>query len=184
VGQIKHLQNQFKVQLDRNTKIVTTLSQAWSALNLAEPVDNPRESERVASRRRDVLRRLEMVAEWIPSNRHVAIFRGRLHVLLKEIDKALEVLDKTLSKRVEEKLNNDEDHADLLFNKACYLNSKAKSPSMGKGDAEFLRTEAWETITESIRIKPENYKEATTDEDLDGLTDGKTRQWEAFKPRS
>jgi hypothetical protein len=181
--EIATLQETLKVNLDRNTKIVTTLSQTWSVLSLPEPPkEDSKEIERIIARRRDVLEELNKIAEWLPTNRHVAIFQGRLHVCLGDLDNAIKVLDTVLERReLDKELRKDADQADLLYNKACYINRKANLEK-DKGNTtaeEVLRQHSWKVITESIKLKIANLQEAINDRDLNGLANP-SRRWETL----
>jgi len=170
---VADLATTFKGDIDSIVHLVGVLAHACAVLAQA-PSGNPKENERTDQERRQVLRSLEAMGEWAPTNRIIGIFRGRLHVQLGDHDAAIKALDEVLTKRNQLGKNSPEDDSALLYNKACYLNNKANN---AKGEAsEKLHAEAWETLKAAIRLWPQNLAEAQQDPDLEDVT-GPTRKW-------
>jgi len=172
--QVKALESEFKGSVHNSIMLATALARTCALLSQPKS-GNPKEEENTNQERRDTIEKLkEIQTNWAPTNRTIIVFIGRLYRQLGDLNSAIQAIDKVLTKRAdkgENKGQHAQDHSDILFNKACYLNLEAS-----KTESVALREEAWRTISESVRIWPPNLDEAKKDEDLDGLTND-VRVW-------
>lgn len=177
-NQVKALQSEFKGSVHNSITLATALARTC-ALLIQPKSENPKEEENTNQERRDTIEKLKKIQmEWAPTNRTIIVFVGRLYRKLGELDSAIEALNIVIAKRdqLEETKGADaQDHSDILFNKACYLNLKAIKTGM-----EVFREEAWTTISQAVVIWPPNLEEAKKDDDLAGL-ESNTRIWEKLK---
>jgi tetratricopeptide (TPR) repeat protein len=112
---------------------------------------------------RDALRALTQQKEHF-HHRTVAILLGRLHRQLGDYAAAVEQLDQCLQLRRERGMTINGDDADLLYNKACYLNLWSKQ--LNGDEAQTRRNSALDALKRSIALKPENAQDAVSDHDL------------------
>jgi len=172
---VKNLESEFKGGIQNSITLATALARACALFNLPSSSNTDQE-------RRDTIKSLEKIQkEWAPTNRTIAVFIGRLHKTLGELDQAVAALEAVLKERVkhgEDHGRHIQDHADIMYNTACYLNIMANNAKTG---SETIRKQAWETIKKSIELWPANLEEARKDEDFDGLTND-VRRWDKLQP--
>ena len=114
------------------------------------------------------IKRLETASAKFPLSREVHIVLGRMYRWKRSsYKKAIEVLSEFLRNKEDAGQGGDKDAADALFNRACYY-------SMGSADvqpseAAESRHLAFEDLGRSLRLSPENAKDANADPDFDPL---------------
>jgi hypothetical protein len=120
-------------------------------------------------------RKLSLILNEWPTDRRLNILLGRLHRWSQRPDvvdgykEAIRVLDDYVAKKVQAG-EEDEDVADALYNKACYLTQMAANvKDMEKDKNETLFNEALETLTRSIELSPPNKEDAQDDLDFKPL---------------
>lgn len=144
--------------VEENAGSSTAYSLAASSLAMEDA--NPKKGASL----KDALRALVQHPEHFHI-RTVAILLGRLYRELGDLDGAIAQLDKSLLLRRERQIPAGIDDADLLFNKACYLNLKSRQMQSPE-ESKRLRGSALATLKLSIALKRENAVDATTDSDL------------------
>lgn len=175
--------NELKSKLESDNvnvlKVASHISLASVVLSRFSP-EKPQENEADNPSRREYIQSLKEIQKWAPTDRTIVVYIGRLYRQLGDYDAAIKELADVIKKRDERGENKGiyaQDHSDVLFNKACYLNLKADGAG---AQSESLRKDAWKTISESVRIWPANLEDAKNDEDFNGLTN-ETRLWENLK---
>jgi hypothetical protein len=155
---LKQNMKKANVNLDYNLAI----SQAVAALNLESKGDCKRSARKISL----------ILNDW-PNDRRLYILLGRLHRwshkpdVAEGYDDGIRVLDEFILKKGE---SEDEDIADALYNKACYLTQKAsKVKGLKKNEKEILIDEALKTIKRSVEIWPPNKEESSDDSDFSPL---------------
>jgi tetratricopeptide (TPR) repeat protein len=161
------------------SKLAGSLARAAVLLNRPVPID-PKQLENDNRERQDVIEQLAAAKKSDPSNRTIVVFIGRLYRQLGNLDLAIAALDDTIKERINLHQDSGPDYSDVLFNKACYLNQKAKQAE-DEMVKEALRAKAWQTLADAIRACPANLPSAEADGDFEGITNGTTRTWQALR---
>ncbi|GAA5128156.1 hypothetical protein GCM10023212_34290 [Luteolibacter yonseiensis] len=117
--------------------------------------------------RRDCIVQLNELRCDLPHWRRVGILLGRLHKSFDDHESAVKVLTEVIDARNQRRLPPDEDHAALLFNRACYRNMQADI--VDKAQSDKLKKEAWEDLKHAILLNPNDLQEASDDSDLETL---------------
>lgn len=99
-----------------------------------------------------------------PLNRTNTIILGRLLRVEGDIPSAISVLTRFINRR---DVLEAKDVADALYNRACYNALLYNEPP----NKEALLVAIKEDLTVSFELSPENRKDATRDEDFDGVRD-------------
>lgn len=161
-------------EFDTIAEYASVLGHAAVVIGLDEK-DDPDELRKKT--REEVQKRLVDLQKKIPTHRTLAIFIGRLLRQMKQLEKAVEVLDLTLEARSKDtELANNEDQAALLYNKACYLNLIARNEGIELKRKPLLE-QAWTAVRESVRLDRANLEFAKLDPDLKGLEAPPEREW-------
>lgn len=147
----------------------TQMAQFAEALNYASiALNKVKTGKRIDELLREAVLKLEAVRKWCSSDRQVGMLLGRLLRHQGKVDDAIRVLSEVVDARKREGLIDDDDMADLLYNRACYWNLRARAPAHTE-EQQTLRAEAWADLKESCSLSPSNLDEATADEDLTDL---------------
>jgi predicted PurR-regulated permease PerM len=172
-SRITELKKEYESKSINIIKIASILARACVVLNTEKTERNDQE-------RRDVLKLLKQIEDLEPTNRSIAVFRGRIFRQLDDLAGAIEALDDTISKLISTGKNTGQDYADLLYNKSCYVNLSANKQAT-ESLREQLRNDAWELLKESIKIWSPNFADAQKDDDFQCLTN-EVRTWASIKP--
>lgn len=100
-----------------------------------------------------------------PNDRESAILLGRCFRLKGDLEGAISALDSFL-KRKEKAKEYDDDFADVLFNKACYLSLLAEPEQGDQKTSEAHAKQAFSVLQRSIEYSPTNLDDAIHDDDL------------------
>ena len=120
-----------------------------------------------ASKALQILKRARE-AGYFPEDRHLAIIEARVYRWgKKDIDEAINVLTKYLRFMLAKPNFSNEDHATVLFNRACYYYVKAKRAE-GE-DKNGLIQSGIEDLRSSIAMDPQNAAAARDDDDFKPL---------------
>lgn len=118
-------------------------------------------------------RKLSLILSDWPNDRRLYMLIGRLHRwahkpdVAEGYDEGIRILDEFILKKGE---SQDEDIADALYNKACYLTQKASNvKELKKNEKDTLIDEALKTLKRSVEIWPPNKEEASADSDFKPL---------------
>ena len=172
-SRITELKKEYESKSINIIKIASILARACVVLNADK-------TERDDQERRDVLNLLKQIEDLEPTNRSIAVFRGRLFRQLDDLGGAIKALDDTISKLISSGKNSGQDYADLLYNKSCYINLTANKQTT-ENLREQLRNDAWELLKESIKNWPPNFDDAQKDKDFECLPN-EVRTWASIKP--
>lgn len=102
-----------------------------------------------------------------PKHRRFVIYRGRLYRALGDYTTAISTLDKYLNLKTQEG-EYDEHYADVLYNKACYYSLLCGETEEESKKEEYKKL-AFESLSTSIDISPENKNDARIDPDFEPL---------------
>ena len=131
--------------------------------------------------RREVMGRLKRLQVKVPCHRTINIYMARLHRQMGDVAAAIVVLSEVIQNRAtvgldkndeETMFNNAEDHAALLYNRACYRTLLASQRRASQGvtdESKRLLTEAWDDLKSGVRLSPQIRDDAKEDSDFDGL---------------
>jgi tetratricopeptide (TPR) repeat protein len=145
------------VTLVENAAFSAAIALAGSALSV--PDNEPRK----AGMLHDAARALGRFSEY-SYIRTVAVFLGRLHRQMGDFDTAIDVLTTSLAERRKRSVPEDYDDADMMYNRACYLNVKARK--MDENEAQLLRQAALDALRQAFRIRRKHGGHDKYDEDF------------------
>lgn len=148
----------------QTAQLAAALGFAGNALSRSK-TDTGQEAKQL---RQGAIPLLRAVIPLFPEMRTPAIFLGRLHRQLGELEEAITELGAFLAIRRKARLALSQDDAVVHFNRACYYNLMA-SAAMAANDernAESLRILAWEELKLVARIHNPFIEDAKADPDL------------------
>jgi tetratricopeptide (TPR) repeat protein len=173
---VEDLKSYTKRELDDVAEFASIMAHASYVIHLPPPKDED-EKTLQEKMRVETAERLEPIQQKVPAHRTSAIFLGLLFREMKELKKAIAVLEKTIAAREQRGMDNNRDHAAVLYNKACYLNVLARKASNAR-ESERLREEAWRDLSKCVQLSPADLEEAKLDEDLNpDLIQPPKREW-------
>jgi hypothetical protein len=172
---VDDFEKEFSGLIDMVTKLAAPLARA--VVILQPPLPNTAEWKEECNSLRLILADLQKTD---PINRTIAIFIGRLFKAVGDLKGATNSLQEVIQKRAKAGKDIGKDQGDLYFNLACYFNLRAQEETDAESKKD-LRERAWVSIVNSIERRPQNWKDAQTEEELKGLEDEKHR-WSDIRP--
>jgi tetratricopeptide (TPR) repeat protein len=129
----------------------------------------------------DALERLKRFTEPFPTHRTLGIFIGRLYAAVGDPFKAAEVLKEVIKARELAKLEEDEDLAALLYNRACYLTIHSRNITVSV-EKDSLSKEARKCLRRACKLTASNIEEGLKDDDLKEWRDELSRMQNPPEP--
>jgi hypothetical protein len=164
--QLEQMEQRVGEKIERETTIVTEFTEA---INIAGIVLLKKREDRTADpARREALDRLNSALKDYPHNRQLCIYVGRLMRALGETEMAVKFLGERIEARRLHRIPEGQDTADLLYNRACYLNELRRGEKNAERK-EALKKQALADLEASVKIFPENREAAQHDVDLADL---------------
>lgn len=143
---------------EANRKSGEAKEEAQESLLISSAIATLNPSSTITERNENAEKLMEILATK-PKDRMLAILCGRLFRRNNEFESAIEILTSFLNAKLKDK-EFDDDYADGLYNRACYL-------LLSSDENVVIINSALKDLSESIKYSPDNAIDARGDSDFD-----------------